>query len=237
MSAVNKFGFGTVGTTLIPVWDGGTAYTYPAAATVLKVSSSDTDDDVGGTGALTVRVFGLDANYEPLDEYVTLTGQTAAVTTGEFLRVFRAYVVTAGTGGINAGNIWFGTGTVTSGVPATKYAGITAGEGQTLMAIYTVPAGKTALMTGWHASTTADKGVVTVSLVARPLGGVFRTQEKHVVNPGDLSAHYLPEKAFEAKTDIEVRAKASAATEIVSATFDLLEVDPVTVTQRRENAI
>ena len=58
-----------------------------SAATVLKVSSSSTADDEGSTGAETVELFGLDADYNEINETVTLDGQTAVNTTKEYLRI------------------------------------------------------------------------------------------------------------------------------------------------------
>ena len=122
------------------VWDDGSAYSYPAAATTMTVSSSSTADTSTGTGAQTVRVIGLNASYQEVEQDVTMTGQSGVTLTTDLIRVYRSYVLTVGSGGVNAGNVWVGTGTITNGVPANKYAGILANNGQTLMAIYTIPA-------------------------------------------------------------------------------------------------
>jgi stage V sporulation protein SpoVS len=141
---VEPFGFNPdINGTEETVWDAGGIYAYPSAATVMKVSSSSTNDTAAGTGARTILVQGLDADYNEAEEIVTLNGQTAVNTTVSFLRVTRAYVLTAGSGGTAAGDIYVGVGTVTAGVPATIYAKITLGENQTLMGIWTVPAGYT----------------------------------------------------------------------------------------------
>jgi len=71
------------------IWDGGGIYAYPAAAAIMYVSSSSANDTSAGTGARTVLVSGLDANYNEVEETVTLNGQTQVATTTEFLRVFR----------------------------------------------------------------------------------------------------------------------------------------------------
>jgi len=218
---VNKFGFSTaVGATEITIWDGGAIYAYPSTATVMKVSSASTADAAGSTGALTFLVSGLDADYAEVSETVTLTGQTAVNTTKKFLRVFRGYVASAGANGGNVGDIWIGTGVTTGGVPTVKYAGALAGENQTLMAVYTVPADKTLLLENLKLSSSAAVKVATVRLMARPFGGVFRVQEKFTMPAGGLSWAYHVPKDFVAKTDIEVRALTSVGTESVSASFD-----------------
>ena len=93
----------------------------------MTVTSASGATDAGVTGI----VSGLDANYDEVSEAFTLNGSGTYTTTQTFLRVFRAYV-TGSTA--PAGNI-----TISNG---STYAQITAGENQTLMAVYTVPAGK-----------------------------------------------------------------------------------------------
>ena len=53
---VNVFGYNAdIDTALETVWPQGGVLTRPAAALVMTVSSSSTDDDAAGTGARTVR--------------------------------------------------------------------------------------------------------------------------------------------------------------------------------------
>lgn len=192
------------------VWDGGGIYSYPAAAAVVYVSSSSTNDTSAGTGARTVFIQGLDSNYLPLSETVTLNGQTQVSTSGSFLRVFRAYVVTAGSGGTNAGDIYVGTTGASSGVPTgTFYAKIAAGEGQTLMAVYTVPAGKTLYISegiATHGTGTSGGVYMTIRFMVRPYGGVMRTQVKVDVVESQIYYPFAYPITVSEKSDIEVRA-------------------------------
>jgi len=127
-----KFGFNPdVDDSEETVWAQGGLYSYLSSASILKVSSSSTADDSAGTGARTVQLYGLDANYNEINETVTLDGQTAVNTTNSFLRINRMVVRSAGTGEKNAGVIYAGAGTVTAGVPANKYATIAIGDNQT----------------------------------------------------------------------------------------------------------
>ena len=181
--SVFKFGFNPdVDDSLETIWAEGGLYSYLSAATVLKISSSSTDDTSAGTGARTVELQGLDGDYNQISETVTLNGQTAVNTTKSFLRIFRMVVKTAGTGAQNAGVIYAGTGTVTLGVPANKYATIAIGDNQTLMALWTVPAGHTAyiLQTDITVATTQNNKYCTVHLVTRPDGEVFQVKDKFV---------------------------------------------------------
>ena len=223
-----KFGFNPdINGTEETVWDSGGIYAYPSAATVMKVSSSSTNDTAAGTGARTILVQGLDADYNEAQEIVTLNGQTAVNTTTSFIRVNRAYVLTAGSGGTAAGDIYVGVGTVTSGVPATIYAKITLGENQTLMGIWTVPAGYTGYFDHFTVATgtTNANQYVAIRAIQRNFGGVFRTMIKQTIGAGGVADFVLkyPIEVQE-KTDLEMRASSSGSNNLVSADFSVIYI-------------
>jgi hypothetical protein len=204
------------------VWAQGGLYSYLSAATVLKVSSSSTDDTSAGTGARTVQLFGLDGDYNEISEVVTLNGQTAVNTTQSYLRINRMIVRSAGSGGANAGIIYAGTGTVTTGVPANIYATVNGdGTNQTLMAIWTVPAGYTGYLMQYDVSngtTSNTPAVCKLLLVARPYGEVFQSKDVKSLTTGmHIENSLVVPIQFSEKTDIEVRAVSSSA----SVTFDI----------------
>ena len=217
-----KFGFNAdISNTEETVWDEGGIYVYPGSAAQWKVSSSSTDDDDGGTGALTVRIYGLDANYDLQNEVITLDGQTVVMTVKSYIRVFRGIVLTAGSGGVNAGDIYVGTGTVSSGVPAVKYLKITATMNQTLMALWTVPKDTWFYMTALMASTYGNSSQsLMFRLVARPFGEVFQTKSKFLLFRSPVEWDYRIPLRFKPKTDIEVRAVTSSGTIDGSAAFE-----------------
>jgi hypothetical protein len=222
-SAFCQFGINTaVGTSNETVWIGSNTYTFPSSASVLKISSSSASDTSAGTGARTVQIQGLDANYEAVSETVSLNGQTAVNTTNNYLRVNKMIVLTAGSGGTSVGNIYAGTGDVTAGVPAVvvNQTGILANE--TESGFYTVPAGYTAFINMWTMSSgnaTADQST-RFTLRIRPFGGVFGFKAQyHIAASGiyECKAAYplpIPEKA-----DLEILAatsdgSASASTQL-----------------------
>ena len=212
------------------VWDGGGIYAYPAAAATMYVSSSSANDDAAGTGARTIFVQGLDANYDEISETVIMDGQTQVATANEYLRVFRAYVVTAGSGGTNAGDIYVGTSGESSGVPTGAfYAKITTGEAQTLMAVYTVPAGHTFYLangTATHGTGTSGGVFMTIRFMTRELGGVFRTATKIDIVESEVLFPFTFPLQIPEKTDIEVRAICNKnQNNAVSATFEGVLVD------------
>ena len=226
-SSFCQFGINTaVGTSNETVWIGSNTYTFPAAASVLKISSSSADDaSPSGTGARTIQIQGLNASYEPVVETVTLNGQTAVNTTNSYIRVNKMIVLTAGTGGTSVGNIYAGTGTVNAGVPdvVVNQTGILANE--TESGFYTVPAGYTAFINMWTMSsgnTTADEWT-RFTLRIRPLGGVFGIKAQYHIPASGIyecvAAYPLP---IPEKADLEILAATSDGSASASTQLQLL---------------
>lgn len=224
--AVHVFGYNpTVSTTLATVWDGNTStYGYPSSASVMTVSSGSANDTASGSGARLVYIAGLDAGYNEISEIVTLNGQTGVSTTNSYLRISRADVVTAGSGGTAAGIIYVGSGTITAGVPAVRYAQINVGYDSTLMGMYTVPAGHTAyiLRGGISTGTSVSNKFVTAKLLTRPLSGVFNTMAVTILNGAQSDYDFCVPLRITEKTDIEVRAFSSGDTFSVSSYFQIV---------------
>jgi len=215
--AVFKFGFNPdIDDALETVWAQGGLYTYLSSASTLYISSSSTADDAAGTGARTATVSGLDANYDEVSVTVDMDGQNG-VQLGDasnWIRVFRVVVETAGSGAENAGILYVGTEAApVSGVPANKYATVLVGDNQTTMAIWTVPRGYTAflLQTDVTVATTQNNKYATVSLVARPPGGVFNLKDRFVKSQSSVHQEYVVPIKFLEKTDIEYRAVGDSA--------------------------
>jgi hypothetical protein len=194
----------------------------------MTVSSSDANDTSAGTGARTIQISGLDGSYNEVSETIIMNGQTAVTTSNTYLRVNRALVLTAGSGGANAGIIYVGTGTVTAGVPVNKYTTINGdGLNQSLQAFWTVPAGYTAYIYQTNISTgtsSATPAILKTLLVVRPFGGVFNTKEIITLHEGNhLQDYSFPLKITE-KSDIEFRAESSSAsvTYNVSASLNIM---------------
>ena len=124
LSVRNIFGYQeNVTTSFIPAWEYATAYTYPTSAVTIDVASTDAANDNG----YTVRIIGLDENYNIISEDVIIP----ATTTKAFFRIND--VIYFNTDG-NQGLI-----TVSNG--GTVYAAIRIGDGRNQASIYTVPAG------------------------------------------------------------------------------------------------
>jgi len=121
------------------IWSNGGVLSWLSSAETMNIASSSGDDKgtpTAGTGARTINIFGLDANYKEISETVTLNGMSDVETTNAFLRVNRMRVVTVGSGGVNAGAI-----TATASSAATVQASMPASTGATFKSQYTVPDG------------------------------------------------------------------------------------------------
>lgn len=142
---VTVFGFNKdVDNVEVTVWPLPSVRPLPPTAIQMTVSSTNAADNPSGTGAFTVLVQGLNAQYNEVSETVTLNGQSGVLTTNSFLRVNYAVVTTAGTSNTALGDIYIGTGAITSGIPATTYQIIKFNYNASLTGSYTVPAGFTA---------------------------------------------------------------------------------------------
>jgi len=205
------------------IWSYGGLYVYPTSAIQMKVSSTSANDRSDGTGARTIVVSGLNATYDEVSETIVLNGQTAVLTTNTFIRVFRSFVVTAGTGATAAGTIYIGTGTVTAGVPATVYAQIVLNENQTLMAIWTVPAGYTLYLNRGTFSSASNNAAhyILGKFMIRPFNSVFRNAADLTANSNLISYDFEVPLAIPEKSDIEARGIALEGTNFyTTASFE-----------------
>ena len=239
--AIHKFGHNTdIDTASTPetIWGGGGDYTgqNTSVATTIDVISDSTDDDGGGIGALTVLVQGLDANYDLVIQTKTLQGQTQITLDTPLIRVFRLKNVSSTDVG---GQVYCFEQTADAGgdgIPddTTKVRAImNNGNNQTLMAIYTIPAGKTGYMRSFFAGTAGAKKTTNyvIDLYARPFGQVFQLKHKSALADTGTTYWnhmYAEPEVFTEKTDIVIRAQVTEAAitlASVSAGFDIVLVD------------
>jgi hypothetical protein len=157
------------------VWAaGGTRLLPTAAATCSVVSTSANDDgDPVGTGARTVTIEGLDANYDEITETVTMNGVGAVTTVQSFLRVNTASVATAGSAETNVGNISISIG-------GNIQAYIEDTEGHAHLALYTVPRNHTWFVTEYILTTGRQSATADLQFLGQVKhGGVWHSIEDH----------------------------------------------------------
>ena len=214
-----------IGTSLTTVGDENqNVYTWSTTAdinTITSTSNSDTHE---------IWIQGLDANYELVEQIVTLTGQTAATLTTPLMRVNCMRNLT-GTSTVGTIYVWVSGGGSTAGVPNTQAdirSSIQLINGfsneRCTMSIYTIPAGKTGYIV-FGKTTVSDSKAVEIIFRGRASGGVFST-EHHIDIVADNYDYFfkLPLRMPE-KTDVEVLAKVGSGTAEVAAVYDIIQVD------------
>ena len=215
-SFVHKFGrtpamsVNTTGT----IWDiNDTLYPWSAfdTAGVLNIPAVNADDNGDR-----VIVYGLDENYEPIEEEFTLSSTATVTGTKTFKRVYRAYYFDGTT---NTGDIDVRRNT-------TTVLRISAGKAQTLMCVYTVPAGCTAYLTKGVASIQYG-GDATIEMYIRYAGqSAFR-----IGHTGEVAGTGMPyvydftiPVPIPEKSDIDIRARTRSNNARVTSAFDIILV-------------
>jgi len=141
------------------IWETGGTLTLFADDFLVDIVSTSTADDDGSTGAITVQIFGLDSSYARKSETLTMNGTGDVVSTNKYRVVYRAVVLTAGTGLTNAGVI---TIEDQSNVVMVTIA---IGDAQSQKAVFGIAAGETAFIYSWG----IDNLTASADLIARLL--------------------------------------------------------------------
>jgi len=171
-----------------------------------------------GTGALTVKVWGVDGDWNPIEETVSLNGTTLVALTESFLYIYRAKIITTGTGDVNAGTL-----TIRAAGSGDTLAMITIGYGQTERAVMPIFAGcrfqlkklrydgqRSVSLTGELALSQYEEG--TSKRVLHAFGIAGGSSNAIEWEEGDKT---IPEKTL-----IWIEAKNMSATSFISASFD-----------------
>ena len=236
-SVVHKFGRNdAVGTSYVPVAMGAAYQTLqPAAATTLRIKAGDANDTAAGSGAQEITIQGLDETGTEVVETLATAGTSAsAVTSATFIRLYRAYVSASGT--------YAGSGTqshaddivIENGAGGTDWLTIDATSmsmGQSEVALYSVPLGKTAYISSLHISVASNKTADVLLfkregiLDAAPPYQARRLQITFGAVSGEAALKPVtPLGPFPALSDIGFMAKAAQAAE-VDVDFEIILID------------
>ena len=200
-TAVNIFGFNrSVGTSFETVWNDGGNYVYPTSALTMSVVSTSAAD------TMEVLIVGLDINYNPISETVTLTGTSAVTTSAAFFRINSAVILA----GSNVGDISINNG-------GTKYAFIEALIGITQSSVYTVPAGHSLYLARIDANSATTNGqkYLFIRNVVTTGGRTLRVSEATFSISQVSYDRQVPFKIAE-KSDFHFEAKSSSSTNEIS---------------------
>lgn len=210
------------------LWNGGGDYTgFDATGEelVTVVSTSTADDEVG-TGAQMVVLYGLDVAGVEISEEVILDGTTPVDSDLLYWRLHRIKCTNVGSGGVNAGVITVRQKVTTANI----FAVLPIGYGSSMIAAYTIPAGKTGYFESWFAAFAGKvKSISVVRLNKREQGKSFQVLEEQALMADGSSTfprdYKTPKNGLVALTDIFVTADSDTANVGIAGGFDLLLVD------------
>ena len=223
-SIINKFGRNGDVDAAEDVWNGGGFYTgFPTgAAEKVTIVSADAKDASGGTGARTVKITGLDANYDVLSETITMNGTTPVDSVGTYSRVNQAYVVTAGSDTHNMGELTVAHKVTTANI----FIKMPAQSAHSHVAAYTIPNGYVGYLknySSWCSDLTSNH--IDMALYLRNFGEAARTVRPWSTDTSSAGSNVLVYGGLllPAKSDIAIRCTAVQNTNaIVTAAFDIL---------------
>lgn len=203
---------------------GGLYAGFPATNVQTITVTSDSDSDTSdGTGARTWRIVGLDGNGDLTYEDVILNGTGGVVTTQTFYRAFRSYGLTAGTGGVNAGNI-----SLTHTTSGAYFAYAVAGFGHCQSAVFTVPADYYGVITRLHGECSnngASAQEATLAVITKDVGstGLERVRDPFIVSTGAPSNREITGGILVRElTDISLRAIGATSDNLIMVgSFDI----------------
>ena len=195
------------------IWDvNDTAYPWSsfASAGTLSVPAVNASDN-----GKTIRIIGLNASYDLIQEVVTVSSAEATATTSSFIRVVEAFITNGSA--INVADINVQKGGVT-------VMRITAGKAVSHAAIYTVPAGYTAYIMKGAASCQSGADA-TGDMYVRYFGEAsFRVGHSFEVSGagGEYMYEFSIPLRIPEKSDIDVRASVRSNNARLTAAFDML---------------
>ncbi len=189
------------------VWPlSGTTYPWPTSAQQVSIVSTSLEDTPAGAGIDSIIIFGLDANYDEIEEIVVLDGTNPVLTTQSYIRVNRMINASPDS---NLGNI-------TASHGADVLAIVETGRNQTEQCILTVPRGQTLLLTSALYAATANREI-SYSLWAELFPGVARIQQQWGGYASSAQIVFDPVLAFSEGVDIYITANPSTNNEAAIA--------------------
>ena len=237
---INKFGYNAgVPSSWELIAVNSNNITYPTTADVVSLVSTHADDDgtdLQNDGAFTVKIDGLDANYNEQSVTVTLTGQSAVTTAGlgsegadiTFLRVFRMSVE-------SSYDSDGATGIITASIDGNVQASINPTyDNQTLQCNYTIPAGKTGYLIRMQATATKSNKTGMVGFFTRGFDDIdgsattcWKVKQLVETFRNSTTIDFPVPIVIPEKTDCELRAKNIEDNSLISigGTYDLLIVN------------
>lgn len=239
----HQFGRNTAcGTSYEPVTDNG-LYNTPqvAGATQLRIKAGgNAADTADGSGARSVRLIGLNASGDEVQEVIDTAGASASsASTTSFIRLYHAHVETSGTYGTQSAGSHAADITIENAAGTEDWAVIELNgfpSAATCIGSLTVPRNHVGLITSVNITIDAS-GSKTMDVLfmqrsnilqtAAPYSPIIKIQEFLGLNAGRDIIYDIPFKVPEL-TDIGVLAKSSNGTNGVSVDMEVIMLEAET---------
>ncbi len=200
------------------IWDTGGVYQWIDIPSQLSIVSDNVNDDWGGSGAQSVRLYGLNSDWDMITEDVQLNGTTPVSTAQTYQRIHQMTIPA-----IEGGGAKDAIGTIAAKIGATVHAQIINGNNQTLMALFTVPRNYTGFIIYGNACVGKSKEVF-VKFRTRDYEGVFTLDCPVFIFESTFDKRFEVPHRINEKSDIVMSAYATADDTEVSGGFDILLV-------------
>ena len=228
------------GTSYTPVTDNG-LYPTPqvGAATTLRVKAGgNAADTAAGAGARSIRLYGLDANGDEVEEVIATAGASAsASTSASFLRLYKVEVETSGTYGTQSAGSHVGNITIENTAGTQDWAQIQLNgfpSGSTSIGSITIPRNHVGLVTSIQINVDQAKATDIIILkregvtqASAPYKPIVKLQEFLGVSSSVSISFETPIK-FAELTDLGVLAKVSNGTGAVSVDIEVVMLEAET---------
>jgi hypothetical protein len=212
------------------VWSNGGTFTRMTTARTLSIVSTSANDTSAGTGAQSIVIYGVDANWKSQTVVVTLNGLTPVVTAEEWMGVNRIAIYLAGSGGVNAGTI-----TATATTDLTVQCQIPVGVGASQQAIYFVQENHQALM-DWlyitlvkNAGGTQPNAIIKCWVTSGVSGAKYEVFRDYINGTIENHTELTPSQPFVVgeKSVVEFQATTDQNNTEIGIRFSLIEVRDV----------
>jgi hypothetical protein len=134
-----------------------------------EVVSSNANDTLTGTGCRTIRVYGLDEEYNPIVESINMNGTTTVPLTKQFNHINLISPISFGSGQVVAGEVIVRT----AQSPVVQYGSM--GSNQVSTGWFKCPANFRAVLNGVNYTSNSSSSVITVILVRNNVNSAYHT--------------------------------------------------------------
>lgn len=242
--SIKKFGRNpSVGTSYVPIAIGGNYRTPQSGnATTLRIKAGgDANDDAAGSGARSLRVIGVDENFNFASEVIATVGTSASLpTTTNFLRLHTCIVEESGTYATASAGSHEGVIVIEDSAGTEDWAVIDATDfpkSRSEIGCYTIPANKTGYIKLRDVSIDSGKTIDLIFFArknadqtAPPYAAMEAQSVVNGVSGGSVESFGsvdVPFGPYEGPTDVGFMAKVSSGTASVSVEFEIFIINEI----------